>query len=53
MTLEGHIVAIRECVCLIALGLRIPGIPRVLRPFNYPDLRAFLNQSVFNWINHS
>jgi outer membrane protein TolC len=32
-----------------ALGFRIPGIPRVIGPFNYFDARAFLNQSVFNW----
>jgi outer membrane protein TolC len=34
---------------LAALGLRIPGLPRVVGPFNYLDVRAFLNQSVFNW----
>ena len=34
---------------LSALGLRFPGIPRVVGPFNYLDVRAFLNQSVFNW----
>ena len=32
-----------------ALGLRIPGIPRVIGPFGYFDVRAFLTQSVFNW----
>jgi outer membrane protein TolC len=32
-----------------ALGFRIPGIPRVIGPFNYFDARAFLNQSLFNW----
>jgi outer membrane protein TolC len=34
---------------LSALGLRPPGLPRVIGPFNYFDARAFLNQSVFNW----
>jgi outer membrane protein TolC len=34
---------------LASLGLRIPGLPRVIGPFNYLDARAFLNQSVFNW----
>ncbi len=34
---------------LSALGLRLPGLPRVVGPFNYFDARAFLNQSVFNW----
>ena len=32
-----------------ALGFRLPSIPRVIGPFNYLDMRAFLNQSVFNW----
>jgi outer membrane protein TolC len=31
-----------------ALGLRIPGLPRVVGPFNYFDARAGANQSVFN-----
>jgi len=34
---------------LSALGLRLPIFPRVIGPFNYFDVRAFLNQSVFNW----
>src|SRR5215470_1674224 len=34
---------------LIALGIRLPGLPRVIGPFNYFDARTFLNQSVFNW----
>jgi outer membrane protein TolC len=34
---------------IAALGFRIPGIPRVIGPFNYVDIRASLNQSVFNW----
>jgi outer membrane protein TolC len=34
---------------LSALGFRLPGLPRVIGPFNYFDARAFLNQSVFNW----
>ncbi|PYX34182.1 MAG: TolC family protein, partial [Acidobacteria bacterium] len=34
---------------LAALGFRLPGLPRVIGPFNYFDIRAFLNQSVFNW----
>jgi outer membrane protein TolC len=34
---------------LAALGLRNPIFPRVIGPFNYFDVRAFLNQSVFNW----
>src|ERR1700757_1616873 len=34
---------------LSALGLRLAIFPRVIGPFNYMDVRAFLNQSVFNW----
>lgn len=34
---------------LTALGIRLPGLPRVIGPFNYFDARGFLNQSVFNW----
>jgi len=34
---------------LSALGFRLPGIPRVIGPFNYLDARAFLNQSVLNF----
>jgi outer membrane protein TolC len=33
------------------LGIRLAGIPRVIGPFNYLDMRAFLTQSIFNW-NH-
>ena len=34
---------------LAQFGFRIPGVPRVIGPFNYLDMRAYLNQSVFNW----
>src|SRR5215470_9907889 len=34
---------------LTALGIRLPGLPRVIGPFNYFDARASLTQSVFNW----
>jgi outer membrane protein TolC len=33
---------------LAALGLKIPGFPRVIGPFNYFDARASVDQSVFN-----
>jgi outer membrane protein TolC len=33
---------------LAALGLRIPGFPRVVGPFNYFDARASMEQSVFD-----
>ena len=38
-----------ETESLAALGLRIPGFPRVIGPFNYLDARAYLTQSVFNY----
>jgi outer membrane protein TolC len=38
-----------ETESLAALGLRIPGFPRVIGPFNYFDARAFLTQSIFNF----
>jgi outer membrane protein TolC len=34
---------------LAQFGFRIPGVPRVIGPFNYLDMRAYLSQSVFNW----
>lgn len=34
---------------LAQLGLKIPGFPRVIGPFNYLDMRAYLTQSIFNW----
>ena len=34
---------------LAQFGFRIAGVPRVIGPFNYLDMRAFLTQSVFNW----
>ena len=34
---------------LEALGFRLPGLPKVIGPFNYLDTRAFLTQQVFNW----
>lgn len=34
---------------LAALGIRIPGLPRVVGPFNYFDVRGYVTQSVFNW----
>lgn len=34
---------------LAQIGFRFPGLPRVVGPFNYLDMRAFVNQSVFNW----
>ena len=34
---------------LVAFGLRLPGIPSVVGPFNYFDLRARLSQTIFDW----
>jgi outer membrane protein TolC len=40
---------VSQQVSLAQFGFRIPGVPRVIGPFNYLDMRAYLNQSVFNW----
>jgi outer membrane protein TolC len=34
---------------LTAIGIKFPGLPRVVGPFNYFDARASWNQSVFNF----
>jgi len=34
---------------LAALGFTLPGLPRVIGPFHYLDLRASLTQSLFNY----
>jgi outer membrane protein TolC len=36
-------------ISLSALGFRLPAFPRVIGPFNYLDMRAYLTQQVFNW----
>jgi outer membrane protein TolC len=38
-----------QTVSLAQFGFRIPGIPRVVGPFNYSDLRGAVNQSLFNF----
>jgi outer membrane protein TolC len=38
-----------EQISLAAFGFRLPGVPRVVGPFNYLDTRAALSQEVFNW----
>jgi len=40
---------VSQQISLAEFGFRLPGLPRVVGPFNYLDLRAFLSQSVFNW----
>jgi len=40
---------VSQQVSLAQFGFRIPGVPRVIGPFNYLDMRAYLSQSVFNW----
>lgn len=40
---------VSQQISLAQFGFQIPGIPRVVGPFNYLDMRAYLNQSVFNW----
>ncbi|HXY52344.1 MAG TPA: TolC family protein [Terriglobales bacterium] len=34
---------------LAEFGFKIPGLPTVIGPFNYLDMRAYLTQSIFNW----
>jgi len=38
-----------QTVSLAQFGFRIPGVPRVIGPYNYLDARGYLNQSLFNW----
>jgi len=38
-----------QTVSLAQFGFRIPGLPRVVGPFNYLDARAYGTQSLFNW----
>jgi outer membrane protein TolC len=38
-----------QTVSLAQFGFRLPGLPTVIGPFNYLDMRASLSQSVFNW----
>lgn len=40
---------VSQQISLAQFGFRIPGLPTVVGPFNYLDMRAFVNQSVFNW----
>jgi outer membrane protein TolC len=40
---------VSQQISLAQFGFQIPGIPRVVGPFNYLDMRAFMNQAVFNW----
>jgi outer membrane protein TolC len=45
---KGTIGETSQQTSLSALGLKIPGFPRVIGPFNYFDARASVEQSVFN-----
>ena len=38
-----------QTVSIAQFGFKIPGIPRVVGPFNYFDARASATQSLFNW----
>jgi outer membrane protein TolC len=38
-----------QTVSIAQFGFKIPGIPRVVGPFNYLDARATGTQSLFNW----
>ena len=45
---KGTVNETSQQTSLAALGLRIPGLPRVVGPFNYLDARASLQQPIFN-----
>jgi len=46
---SGSIAEYLQTVSLAQFGFKIPGIPRVVGPYNYFDARGYLTQSVFNW----
>lgn len=47
-SVDGNIKEAYQQVDLAAEGLRIPGVPTVIGPFGYTDLRANLNWTVFS-----
>jgi outer membrane protein TolC len=38
-----------QTVSLAQFGFKLPGIPRIIGPYNYLDARGYLSQSLFNW----
>ena len=38
-----------QTVSLAQFGFKLPGLPRVVGPFNYSDIRGSVSQSLFNW----
>lgn len=38
-----------QTVSLAQFGFKLPGLPRVVGPFNYSDIRGTVSQSLFNW----
>lgn len=46
---NGSIAENVQTVSIAQFGFKIPGIPRVVGPFNYFDGRASGTQSLFNW----
>ncbi len=54
--IEAHVLEDAQNQSLAALGFKpstfpIPGLPRVLPPFNYFDIRGTVTQSLFNYRN--
>lgn len=47
--IEAHGVEVSQQVSLNQFGFQIPGVPTVIGPFNYLDIRGSVTQSVFNW----
>lgn len=38
-----------EQVNLAAMGIKFPGVPTVVGPFGFADVRAYVSQTVFDW----
>lgn len=48
-TVTGSISGTRQQIDIASLGFNFPGIPKVIGPFGYTDLRASASQRVFDW----
>jgi outer membrane protein TolC len=47
--INGSLTENVQTVSLAQFGFKLPGLPRVVGPFNYSDIRASVSQSLFNW----
>jgi len=48
-TLTGSIASTSQQIDIASFGFNFPGIPKVIGPFGYTDLRASASQRVFDW----